>query len=298
MPSGVRSPPTLSPPSAADRLDHAGLERVAEGVVGRDVIEFLAVVLDQRGGDGVRLHLRRVADAEHVPVAARAGDRVGMAAGNDVQDALFVRHLRHGERERRVHVAEQEIDLVALDQLARLLHRRAGVAAGRILDDELDRTAENAALGVDLLERHLAADQFVLAERGVGAGQRIVEADPDRVRGARANDEGARDLHCGEGQPRFDEPAAADAGGRTELGHASSPLFTKLRSSQTRARLFQRSCGFLIKQHICPHAAGSQAQRAVNGAGSLNQPCRGLLETMRRALLTIAHKRWGRQGSL
>ena len=132
-------------------------------------------------------------------MAARAGDRVGVAAGHDVQDALFVRHLRHGERERRVDVAEQEIDLVALDQLARLLHRDAGVAAGRILDHELDRTAEDAALGVDLVERHLAADQLVLARRGVSAGQRIVEADPDRVGGAGADDEWARDLDCGEG---------------------------------------------------------------------------------------------------
>ena len=80
-------------PLAAERgdgLDHAGFERVAKGVVGRDVIEFLAVLLDQRAGDGVRLHLRGVADAEHVPVAGRAGDCVGVAARHDVQDALFV----------------------------------------------------------------------------------------------------------------------------------------------------------------------------------------------------------------
>ena len=32
---------------------------------------------------------------------------------------------------------------------------------------------------------------------------------------------------CGEGEPRLDEPAAAH-GGRTELGHASSPLFQKI----------------------------------------------------------------------
>ena len=55
-----------------------------------------------------------------------------------------------------------------------------------ILDHQLDLAAEDAALGVDLLERELAADQFVLAERGVGAGQRVVEADLDRVGGARA----------------------------------------------------------------------------------------------------------------
>ena len=141
-------------------------------------------------------------------MAARAGDRVGMAAGHDMQHALFVRDLRHGERERRVDVAEQEIDLVAFDQLARLLHRRAGVAAGRILDEEFDRTAENAALGVDLVERHLAADQLVLAGGGVGAGQRIVEADLDRVSGAGADDERTGELRGGERGPGFDESAA------------------------------------------------------------------------------------------
>ena len=110
-----------------------------------------------------------------------------------------LRYLRHGERQRRVHVAEQEIDLVAVDQLARLLHRNAGVAAGRILDEELDRPAENAALGVDLLERQLAADQLVLAERGVGAGQRVVEADLDGVGGASAEmTNGPSDLGAGE----------------------------------------------------------------------------------------------------
>ena len=152
-------------------------------------------------------------------MAARAGDRVGMAARHDMQDALFVRNLGHGERERRVDVAEQEVDLVALDQLARLLHRGARVAAGRILDDEFNRAAENAALGVDLIERQLAADQFVLAWPGVSAGQRIVEADPDRVRGAGANDKGAGDLRGGEHEPRFDDSATVHADARIGLGH-------------------------------------------------------------------------------
>ena len=121
-----------------------------------------------------------------------------MASGHDVQHAVFVRHLRHGERESRVHVAKQEVDLVALDELARLLHRRAGVAARRILDDELDLAPQNAALGVDLVERHLAADKLILAWSGVGAGQRIVEADLDRVRGARADDERTGELSGGQ----------------------------------------------------------------------------------------------------
>ena len=68
---------------------------------------------------------------------------------------------------------------------------------------EFDGAAENPALGVDLVERHLAADQFVLARRGVGAGQGIVEPDPDRVGGAGADDERACDLGAGEHKARF-----------------------------------------------------------------------------------------------
>ena len=85
----------------------------------------------------------------------------------------------------------QKIDLVAVDQLARLLHRDASVRAGRILDHELNPTAEDAALGVDLVKGHLAADELVLAQRRISAGQRIVEPDLDGVRGARGSDEWA-----------------------------------------------------------------------------------------------------------
>ena len=51
-----------------------------------------------------------------------------------------------------------KLDLVALDQLARLLHAGADVV-GRILDQQLDLAAEDAALGVDLLDRELGADR-------------------------------------------------------------------------------------------------------------------------------------------
>ena len=162
-------------------------------------------------------------------MAALAGDRVGMAAGHDMQDALFVRDLGHGERERRVHVAEQEVDLVALDQLARLLHGGAGVAAGRILDHEFAGTAEDAAFGVDLLERHLAADQLVLAGGGVSSGQWIVEPDPYGVRGAGADDEGAGDLGGDEHEAGFDETAAIQRDARSEYGHASTPFLSDRR---------------------------------------------------------------------
>ena len=195
---------------------------MAEGVVCGDVVELLAVILDQRGGDGVRLHLRGVADAEHVPVAACAGDRIGMAAGADVENVLFVRNLGHGERQRGVHVAQQKVDLVVVDQFARLLHRNSGVAAGRIFDDELGRTAEQAALGVDLVESHLAADQFVLAQPRVGARQRIVEFDLDDLSGARGDDERRSNLCASERQSRLDHPATADPA-RTGVDHLLLP---------------------------------------------------------------------------
>ena len=78
-------------------------------------------------------------------MAVLAGDGVGVAAGDDVQDSGLVRHVAEGERHRGVDVAEQEIDLVAVDQLVRLRHRDAGVGAGRILRKEGHLAAEDAA---------------------------------------------------------------------------------------------------------------------------------------------------------
>ena len=62
-------------------------------------------------------------------------------------------------------------------------------------------TAEDAALGVDLVQRHLAANEFVLSVGGVGAGQRIVQADLDRIGGAGADDERTGELRGGEERP-------------------------------------------------------------------------------------------------
>ncbi len=67
-------------------------------------------------------------------------------------------------------------DLIALDQLARLLHAGADVV-GRILDKQFERTPENAACGVDLVDRELGAHHFVLRDRGIDAGQGIDHAD-------------------------------------------------------------------------------------------------------------------------
>ena len=98
-----------------------------------------------------------------------------------------------------IHVADDERDLVALDQLARLLHTGADVVCG-ILHQELDRAAQHAALRVDLLDGKLGADQFVLRHGGIDARERIDHADADRRFAARRDDERRRDLQdtgCG-----------------------------------------------------------------------------------------------------
>ena len=180
VPSGVRSPPTLVPPSLARGLFQARLQRVAEGVVGRDVIPLLAGLLDQRAGDRVRFHLRGVADAEHVPMAVGAGDRIGVAARNDVEDALLDTTRWPSP------AASAELTLPSRKStLSRSISLRAfctAVPASPLVESSTSSSTlrpRMPPLALICSMRELAADQFVLAERGIGAGQRIVEADLD-----------------------------------------------------------------------------------------------------------------------
>ena len=86
---------------AAELLQIIGagvIERVAEGVIGRDEVPFLAILGKQDIRHRIGFHPRRVADAEHIPLAILAGDRIGVAAGHDVQDLLFRGDL--GDRSR------------------------------------------------------------------------------------------------------------------------------------------------------------------------------------------------------
>ena len=73
-----------------------------------------------------------------------AGDFVGVSAGHDMQLALLGRHPHHRQRDRRVDVAEDEIDLIAVDQLRGFRDADGDVVAG-IFDQQLRLAAENAA---------------------------------------------------------------------------------------------------------------------------------------------------------
>jgi hypothetical protein len=201
------------------RLFQPCLQSMAEGIIGRDVIPFLAGVLDQRAGNGVGFHLRGVADTEDIPVAIGAGNRIGVAAGHNVEDALFIGHVGDRGRQRRVDVADEEIDLIAIDQFTRLLDRRAGVATRGFLDQELHLTAEDAAFGIDLRQRELRADQFVLPERGVSACQRIIEADLYRLVGKRLDDKWTGNLRRADGEAGLKDRPPFDRRARKILGH-------------------------------------------------------------------------------
>src|SRR5271169_4062968 len=106
-----------------------------------------------------------------------------------MQEPLFVGDLRDRLRDGRVHIADEKAYLVALDQLSSFLHPGADIV-GRILDEQLDGTFKDAAVGVYLLDGQLDAYYFILRVRGIDASQGINHADPDRGLGARRDDGG------------------------------------------------------------------------------------------------------------
>ena len=89
----------------------------------------------------------------------------------------------------------------------RLLHCCSGIRAGRIFGKKHDLAVQDAAFGVDLLDRKFTTDLLVLAELGVGAGEGIVETDLDLFCGARRNDERRSDLRSTERRSRLEHAA-------------------------------------------------------------------------------------------
>src|SRR6185437_6175072 len=112
-------------------------------------------------------------------------------------------------------VADHEVDAVALDQLAGLLHAGADVVGG-VLDQQFDLAAEDAALGVDLLDGEPGAHHLVAGGRGVNTGQGIDHAHLDRGFTARLDDEGRGELERAERGGALDQGAAVEF--RVEYG--------------------------------------------------------------------------------
>ena len=93
----------------------------------------------------------------------------------DHQDAGAQVDLGCGNRSARAGGAEGDGDRLT-DELLRRERCQLGIAAV-IHNDQLQRFAQNPALGVEIGDRQLGAGQMRLAHPGVGPGQRRAEAD-------------------------------------------------------------------------------------------------------------------------
>ena len=195
--------------SFGQRLDEGLLQGVAISVIGRNEEPFLAEPLDQFRRYRIGFHRCRVANAEHIPFAICAGDRVGVATRHDVKDLLLIGHLRHCISNAGIHVAKDHTDVVAVDQFTRLLHASADVIGG-IFDEKLNRTAEDPALFVDFGLGIFGAVHLALRQSREHAGKRIDHPNFDWFVAARGNDERrANDLTGAERKTRLDKRATA-----------------------------------------------------------------------------------------
>ena len=99
-------------------------------------------------------------------MALRAGDAVGMAAGHDMEHALLEGGVGHRLRQPELMLPSRKLTLSRSISLLAFCTAVAASALVEVLDQQFDLAAENAVFGIDLVERELRADQFVLAERG------------------------------------------------------------------------------------------------------------------------------------
>ena len=139
---------------------------VTEGVVCRQRVPFLSlhhVLAQQVLPDRHHVHRVRALDVEHVWIAARAAQRIGIAAGVDEHRLHPVRHLTDRKAGGRRNLADDHRDLVALDQALGLGGGRLRI--DRVLHHELDFAAHNAAGRIDLFRRELDAHDGIFAER-------------------------------------------------------------------------------------------------------------------------------------
>ena len=135
---------------------------VAPGVVEPQRIELLQLGAAQVERHRARAHRTRDVGAEEVRHQALGGQPAVAVVGRDEDRVPFgeLRHHRQGLRRQRD--AGQQAAVAALHHLLRLAHAVGGIAGG-VLDQQLDRPSEDAALGVLDLGPELGAALLLLA---------------------------------------------------------------------------------------------------------------------------------------
>ena len=157
---------------AADRL-------VAERVVHADRRDLPVLrVLDEPLREGVHRLARGPAGADDPLRGLALRDVIGGDDGIGRRDLLAIDVGLERVADVREQPARQDVDLVLLDELARLVERGRRVALA-VLDDELERPPRRDA--ADLVQVQLGAVHHVLADLREGAGERREHAEPDRA---------------------------------------------------------------------------------------------------------------------
>ncbi|MNZ87095.1 hypothetical protein D3C78_1059440 [compost metagenome] len=157
------------------------------GVVASDVEVAPAWLVDgEVFAEYAGAHPRTGAFAKQVAMAGLAGDLVGVGLGGEVQQAVLAGVLARRDDLLAGGAAEQHGDaagLQAIDVALRGIHARGAVGGF-----QLERAAEHATLGVDLLDGQQGA-AYLLEPLGlVVAGAWVVEADPQGIAaGGRVN---------------------------------------------------------------------------------------------------------------
>ena len=140
----------------------------------RDVEEAL-------GEGGLRVRPRR----DHHEIVRVVELGVDREAEQPDERLLLLDDDRHGRRQHGGGVgADDQLDLVDVEQL-RVDARHGRRVALVVVVDELDRPAEQPALGIDVLLPDLLGEQRGLAVGREPAGQRHAVADLDRLAGRR-----------------------------------------------------------------------------------------------------------------
>ncbi len=156
-------------------LGRVGLQRRAEGIVGRQEEPVLAALLHHGAARALGQRHGVVRVLHGVGAALLVGQRRGAGTVHHEHALLLLRHLGHGQRRARVGAAEEHRQALRVDPLARL----AGGDVGLVLvvgGDQLDRHAQH--LAAEIVDRHLDRHGAVLAFH-VGVQARHVGDEAD-----------------------------------------------------------------------------------------------------------------------
>ena len=167
---------------AAAGLHHVGgvgLQRRAEGIVGRQEVPGLAAGLDHRVAGAARQRHGVVGVVQRIGRALLVGQRRRAGADHDNRFLLVGGHARHGQRGAGVGAADQHVQALLVEPLARLGRGDVGlvlVVGGDQLDlPAVDRAAHFLDGHADGLDAAWAVGARVHA-RQVGD-----ETDPDDI---------------------------------------------------------------------------------------------------------------------